>query len=106
VTYRLSDHTTADDASRYRDDAEVGRHWSAEPIARLRAYLTREAQWGRAREEELLRECARKVEEAAKAWIESTVESSEAMFDFTYAHAPRDLLEQREAFLDRGRDRA
>ena len=39
VTYRLSDHTTADDASRYRKDAEVSRHWRAEPVARLHSYL-------------------------------------------------------------------
>ena len=32
VSYRLCDHTTADDASRYRDDAEVSRHWPAEPL--------------------------------------------------------------------------
>src|SRR5208282_5460892 len=27
VTYRLGDHTTSDDASRYRADAEVTPHW-------------------------------------------------------------------------------
>ena len=40
VTYRLSDHPTADDASRYRSDAEVTRHWHDEPMIRLRGYLT------------------------------------------------------------------
>jgi pyruvate dehydrogenase E1 component alpha subunit len=39
LTYRLGDHTTVDDASRYRDDEEVGRHWKEEPIARTRAFL-------------------------------------------------------------------
>ena len=29
VTYRLSDHTTADDARRYRADAEVKAAWDA-----------------------------------------------------------------------------
>ena len=47
VTYRLSDHTTADDASRYRDDAEVSRHWPDEPVARLRNYLIHIGAWGR-----------------------------------------------------------
>ncbi|WP_316575077.1 pyruvate dehydrogenase (acetyl-transferring) E1 component subunit alpha [Nocardia canadensis] len=38
-TYRLDSHTNADDATRYRDSAEVEK-WSArDPIARLRAYL-------------------------------------------------------------------
>src|SRR5438445_10342989 len=39
VTYRLGDHTTSDDASRYRPVDEVQAHWKEEPIARLRAYL-------------------------------------------------------------------
>src|SRR5512145_2623786 len=39
VTYRLGDHTTADDASRYRPPEEVQARWKEEPIARLRAYL-------------------------------------------------------------------
>ncbi len=31
VTYRLSDHTTADDARRYRDDEQVKQAWQREP---------------------------------------------------------------------------
>ena len=34
VTYRLSDHTTADDARRYRDEAEVKAAWAREPLGR------------------------------------------------------------------------
>ena len=45
MTYRLSDHTTADDASRYRDDAEVSRYWHAEPVARIRNYLMANGHW-------------------------------------------------------------
>ena len=41
VTYRLGDHTTADDASRYRSADEVQEHWKEEPLARLRAYLVK-----------------------------------------------------------------
>jgi pyruvate dehydrogenase E1 component alpha subunit len=32
VTYRLSDHTTADDARRYRPDDEVKEAWQREPM--------------------------------------------------------------------------
>ena len=32
ITYRLSDHTTADDATRYRDSEEVDEAWKHEPI--------------------------------------------------------------------------
>jgi pyruvate dehydrogenase E1 component alpha subunit len=33
VTYRLGDHTTADDASRYRSTEEVQQRWKEEPAA-------------------------------------------------------------------------
>ena len=42
LTYRMTDHTTADDARRYRPDEELERWRQLDPIARLRKYLTRE----------------------------------------------------------------
>ena len=39
VTYRLGDHTTADDARRYRDAAEVTGNGQNDPVARLREHL-------------------------------------------------------------------
>ncbi|MGM7666489.1 thiamine pyrophosphate-dependent enzyme [Microbacterium sp. A93] len=39
-TYRIQAHTNADDATRYRDDAEV-REWLAkDPVTRMRTYLS------------------------------------------------------------------
>ena len=55
LTYRLGDHTTADDAARYRPPEEVQAHWKEEPIARLRAYLVGQKAWGKAEEEQLRR---------------------------------------------------
>ena len=40
LTYRMGDHTTADDASRYRNPSEVETARALDPIDRLRAYLT------------------------------------------------------------------
>ena len=39
VTYRIEAHTNADDAARYRDDAEVQAWLARDPISRLEAYL-------------------------------------------------------------------
>ena len=96
VTYRLCDHTTADDASRYRDDAEVSRHWSAEPIARLRSYLVGLGAWTKDKEEALLQECSRAVEDAAGAYLATAPLPPAAMFEHVYANAPADLIEQQE----------
>jgi len=97
VTYRLGDHTTADDASRYRDDTEVSRHWPAEPIARLRHYLTNAGHWDKGKEESLLHECNRAVEQAADEYLATPAQPLSANFDYVYATAPAELIEQREA---------
>jgi pyruvate dehydrogenase E1 component alpha subunit len=97
LTYRLSDHTTADDASRYRDDAEVSRRWPAEPVARLRSYLTGLGEWSKDKEEGLLHDCSRRVEEAAADYLATPRQSSAAMFEHVYASLPGDLIEQRES---------
>src|SRR5712671_6089518 len=47
VTYRLGDHTTADDAARYRAPEEVQAHWKEEPIARLRTFLAGQNAWSK-----------------------------------------------------------
>ena len=57
LTYRLGDHTTADDAARYRPPEEVQAHWKEEPIARLRAFLVGRQAWSKAEEEQLAAEC-------------------------------------------------
>ncbi len=95
VTYRLADHTTADDASRYRDDAEVGRHWAAEPVARLRNYLMKSHLWDKDREEKLLQECGEAVEAAANDYLAMPPEPPAAIFDHTFAALPADLVQQR-----------
>ena len=94
VTYRLSDHTTADDASHYRDDAEVSQHWPAEPVARLRSYLVQSKLWGKDKEETLLHECGQAVERAVEEYLATAPLPPAAMFDRIYAELPVDLTEQ------------
>jgi 2-oxoisovalerate dehydrogenase E1 component alpha subunit len=96
VTYRLSDHTTADDATRYREDAEVSRHWPEEPVARLRNYLVKVGAWGREKEDALLHECSQQVEQAAADFLATVPLPLAAMFDHTYAQMPVDLADQLE----------
>ena len=100
VTYRLSDHTTADDASRYRDDAEVSPHWAEEPVARLRNYLVRQGIWSTDQEEALLQECDERVDEAAASYLATPPPPATAIFDHVLAHLPAELAEQRQAATD------
>lgn len=100
VTYRLSDHTTADDASRYRDDADVSLRWHDEPAARLRNHMLRIGMWDKAKEEALLRECNATVEQAAEEYLAMPPQSPETIFDQVYARLPADLAEQRDVLTE------
>ena len=64
ITYRLTDHTTADDASRYRGDKEVSAQWANEPIKRLRNYLEQHAGWSRTEEEQLMNVASVQIQES------------------------------------------
>ena len=94
LTYRLGDHTTADDATRYRDPELVAKMWQAEPIARLRKYLLSLGAWDKAREEQLIQDCQRSVEAAVQAYLAVEPPDVSAMFDHLYAALPHCLGEQ------------
>jgi len=94
LSYRLCDHTTADDASRYRAAVEVEEAERCEPIARLRRYLVEAGYWDDSSESELQRELAQVLEEALKAYRDRPKDSPSAIFDHLYAQLPEALLEQ------------
>lgn len=99
LTYRLGDHTTADDASRYRDAETVKARWAEEPLSRLRAYLARCGAWDREKEEALEKECARRVQAAVDEFLAIPPPGPEQMFDRLYATLPAALEEQRATAL-------
>lgn len=96
ITYRLSDHTTADDATRYRDNQEVESAWKLEPIGRLKSYLVDQGAWDEEKEVALLKDSARKVEEAVKDYQSVGKPSIESMFNYMYGDMPVDLESQRD----------
>jgi pyruvate dehydrogenase E1 component alpha subunit len=96
LTYRLSDHTTSDDASRYRAEQEVKAAWRIEPLVRLRTYLTNAGAWDQAREEKLKVECAAQVDAAVEEYLRVPRPDTDSMFDYLFANMPRTLEAQRE----------
>jgi 2-oxoisovalerate dehydrogenase E1 component alpha subunit len=100
VTYRLSDHTTADDARRYRDDAEVKDAWQREPMKRLKTYLMSLNAWTEKEEEAWKIDCSTRVDAEVNAYLETKSQTTEAIFDFTFAEVPADLAKQKQAALD------
>src|SRR5215468_11071127 len=92
VTYRLGDHTTADDASRYRSTEEVQQRWKKEPIVRLRNYLVSRMNWSKADEQ--------KVTTAIEHYLATGPRPPETMFDHLYARLPSAYASQRKEIED------
>jgi 2-oxoisovalerate dehydrogenase E1 component alpha subunit len=95
LTYRLSDHTTADDASRYRSGQEVKDAWALEPLIRIRDFLINAGLWDTAKEQALLDESALKVDAAVTEYLGKAKPSPDAMFEHLFAALPARLHEQR-----------
>ncbi len=99
VTYRLGDHTTADDARRYRDKAEVEAAWKRDPVKRLRTWLESRKAWNKKKEDALQAECDEWMDNEVNAYLETKSQPVGAIFDYTFAELPADLVKQREQAL-------
>jgi pyruvate dehydrogenase E1 component alpha subunit len=96
LSYRLADHTTADDARRYQDAAQLEAAKKRDPILRTRKYLESKKLWND--------ELEAKTVEKAKATVSDVIAqadkvpppSSDDIFDYTYAELPADLAKQKE----------
>src|SRR6185312_5340715 len=96
VTYRLGDHTTADDARRYRGKDEVEDAWTKDPVKRLRTWLEAKKAWNKKKEDKLQTECDEWMDSEVNSYLETKAQPVTAMFDYTFAELPADLLKQRE----------
>ncbi|MGH8581457.1 MAG: pyruvate dehydrogenase (acetyl-transferring) E1 component subunit alpha [Gammaproteobacteria bacterium] len=96
LSYRLGDHTTADDARRYRSEEEVKRQRQYDPIERVRKYLVHSGCWGEEEETQLQQRCTTEVETAVSQYLDTPPQAPETMFDFLYATLPAALAEQRQ----------
>ncbi|MDB5985590.1 MAG: putative pyruvate dehydrogenase component alpha subunit [Nevskia sp.] len=102
VTYRLHDHTTADDARRYRSAEEVEAAWDRCPVKRYKAWLENSGHWSAADEEALQTEATATAEAAAQEFLKIEAQAPESIFDHLYATLPKTLEWQRDEVAARG----
>jgi pyruvate dehydrogenase E1 component alpha subunit len=93
-TYRMGDHTTADDASRYRSPEEVKEWERRDPIARFRSYLRGRGLWTEAYEQEVLAKASEAVERAVAEAEAKPIATPDDVFAYTFAEMPPDLAAQ------------
>lgn len=96
ITYRLCDHTTADDASRYCSKNSLQEAHTKEPVGRLKKYLLNERLWDEEKEKAWLSQCKQDVDNAVSAYLNVPKPQIGDLFDYLYATLPAALEEQRE----------
>ncbi|MFO7164197.1 MAG: thiamine pyrophosphate-dependent enzyme, partial [Mycolicibacterium hassiacum] len=99
VTYRMGPHTTSDDPTRYRSDAEVAEWAARDPIERYRTYLRSVG----ILDDRLAARVAARSQRLRTELRESVLESDDFdiadVFDTVYHDPTPDLLAQREQLL-------
>jgi pyruvate dehydrogenase E1 component alpha subunit len=85
VTYRQGAHTTTDDPTKYRDDAEVDAWAEKDPLDRTREYLETEHGWTDEDDAALREEAREQVADAVKAAEAHEGYDVDAIFDHVYA---------------------
>jgi pyruvate dehydrogenase E1 component alpha subunit len=98
LTYRLGPHTTSDDPTRYRQQAELAEWEEKDPLERVRRLLEKSGAWSPPWQQTLEWEAAQRIE-AAVEWAEAMPPpTSEEMFARMFAEPTPSLLAQgREA---------
>ncbi|QLG63571.1 pyruvate dehydrogenase (acetyl-transferring) E1 component subunit alpha [Halorarum salinum] len=99
VAYRFGAHTTADDPSAYREEAELDRWKRWDPIPRFEAFLRGRGLLDDERVEAIGADADERVAEVIEA-AESVEADPASMFEHVYAEPTPELRRQRDEFLD------
>src|SRR3989338_3511126 len=96
LTYRLADHTTSDDAKKYRSEEEV-RSWEPkDPIIRFENYLISKKIINPVIIGKVKAEAEQQIEKAVKNAESAKPQLPTEMFDYLYSDMTDEMKEQRE----------
>lgn len=96
LSYRLSDHTTADDATRYRDPEQVNQAWEREPIKRLQSWLHTHKAWSPEQENALLEDVRKQVDDAVAEYLSIAPQPADEFLRYQFAEMTPALTAQAE----------
>jgi pyruvate dehydrogenase E1 component alpha subunit len=96
VTYRLADHTTADDARRYRDAKEYELALKRDPLVRTRKFLEARSLWNDDLQKQQESKAKTLVQEVAQIAMNIEPPKVTDMFDYVFEKLPAELAKQRE----------
>jgi pyruvate dehydrogenase E1 component alpha subunit len=99
VTYRFGPHTTADDPTKYREEAEVEEWKKRDPMLRLQRYLGEKGLWNDEVEGKFKAEGESIVKKAVEDAESFPQPGPEEVFKYTFAEMTPGLKEQMEDYL-------
>ena len=94
-TYRVGHHTTADDATRYRDEKIVESWRKKDPISRMKKFLVSKKLWDDKKEKGLIAATRKWIDEEVAAYESFPPPNPLDMFANNYERATPALVEQR-----------
>jgi len=103
-TYRMSDHTTSDDASKYRSEKEVEEWEKKDPIRRFRLFLKKKKIWTNEFEESLRKKAEKIIDKAVREAESAPPPEIADLFRFAYQSPPPKLMRQMEEMNYRIKD--
>ncbi len=98
ITYRMADHSTSDDAKKYRSDKEVQEWLSKDPVLRFEKYLRANNLLDDRYKEEVAKKAKEKVEKEIEIYENLPAPTPKDFFENTYAELTPDLKEELKDF--------
>ncbi|MDA1196895.1 MAG: pyruvate dehydrogenase (acetyl-transferring) E1 component subunit alpha [Nanoarchaeota archaeon] len=99
-TYRMGDHSTSDDAARYRDQKEVEEWAKKDPIDRMEKFMTEKGLLDDTYKDKVQADSTAAVKEAIDAYEKVEPANPEDIFTYMYAEMPTQLKEQFEEYKE------
>lgn len=100
LTYRLVPHSTSDDPSRYRDEAQYQAWLKRDPVEIFRRHLKARKIWSEKWETTMQLELDAEVENAVKEAEVAGLPGPDSMFEDVYEEIPQLLLDQQAVLRD------
>lgn len=100
ITYRMGDHTTSDDSSKYRSDDDTKEWEGKDPLVRLEKYFQNIGTWNDEYGNWVQETVTKEVDEAVEKGFAVEPPRPEQMFEDVYVEMPEILKEQQQELLE------
>jgi pyruvate dehydrogenase E1 component alpha subunit len=102
VTFRTGSHTTADDATRYRQEQEVEKWSKRDPLRRYEHLLRKQDLWNDVQESEWDEECRKRINDGIGKAERTPSAPGTHLFEHVFHELPKCLQKQKNELAGEG----